>query len=97
MTRGQIQGQPKYGGRAPAFKTPKRVRYDLELARFLGVRLRARRIQQKLAQQSLGHLADLSGKFIGEVERGEKSLSVESLIRLARALRASPREFIPDA
>ncbi len=32
-------------------------------------------------------LAELSGKFIGEVERGEKSISVDSLYRIATALK----------
>jgi len=29
----------------------------------------------------------LSGKFLGEVERGEKSISLDSLAHVARALR----------
>ena len=33
-----------------------------------------------------GRRAQLSDKFIGEVKRGEKSISIDSLVRLARAL-----------
>jgi transcriptional regulator with XRE-family HTH domain len=34
----------------------------------------------------MGQRAGLSGKFIGEVERGEKSISVDSLYRVSVAL-----------
>jgi len=53
---------------------------------FLGERLRALRKQRGLSQERLGHRSDLSGKFIGEVERGEKSISIDSLYRVAVAL-----------
>jgi len=53
---------------------------------FLGERLRALRKQRGLSQERLGHRAGLSGKFIGEVERGEKSISIDSLYRVSVAL-----------
>jgi transcriptional regulator with XRE-family HTH domain len=37
----------------------------------------------RLSQERLGHRSGLSGKFIGEVERGEKSISIDSLYRVA--------------
>jgi transcriptional regulator with XRE-family HTH domain len=53
---------------------------------FLGERLRALRKQRGLSQERLGHKSGLSGKFIGEVERGEKSISIDSLYRVSLAL-----------
>ena len=53
---------------------------------FLGARLRALRKQRGMSQEKLGERSDLSGKFIGEVERGEKSISMDSLFRVAQAL-----------
>lgn len=53
---------------------------------FLGERLRALRKQRGLSQERLGHKSGLSGKFIGEVERGEKSISIDSLYRVSVAL-----------
>jgi len=44
------------------------------------------RKERRLSQESLGQRAGLSGKFVGEVERGEKSISVDSLYRIAVAL-----------
>jgi transcriptional regulator with XRE-family HTH domain len=52
----------------------------------LGGRLRNLRKDRGLSQQRLGRRSNLSGKFIGEVERGEKSVSVDSLYHVSVAL-----------
>jgi len=52
----------------------------------LGARLRALRGDLGFTQRGLGRRAGLSGKFIGEVERGEKSITIDSLYLLSRAL-----------
>jgi transcriptional regulator with XRE-family HTH domain len=58
--------------------------------KFLGQRLRALRKQHALSQQRLGKRSGLSGKFIGEVERGDKSISLDSLYQVSVALGVSP-------
>jgi transcriptional regulator with XRE-family HTH domain len=55
--------------------------------KFLGQRLRELRKQRGLSQARLGDASSLSGKFIGEVERGEKSISIDSLYKVSVALR----------
>jgi DNA-binding XRE family transcriptional regulator len=60
----------------------------------LGHFLRQARLHSKLSQDGLGKKADLSGKFVGEVERGEKSVSIDTLMRLAGALRVSALRFV---
>jgi transcriptional regulator with XRE-family HTH domain len=52
----------------------------------LGLRLRALRQARSFSQEQLGRRAGLSGKFIGEVERAQKSISVDSLNDVAGAL-----------
>ena len=61
--------------------------------KFLGQRLRALRKQRLLSQERLGERSNLSGKFIGEVERGEKSISIDSLYHVAVALDVPLREL----
>jgi transcriptional regulator with XRE-family HTH domain len=61
--------------------------------KFLGQRLRALRKQRLLSQERLGERAGLSGKFIGEVERGEKSISMDSLYRVSVALEVPMRDL----
>jgi transcriptional regulator with XRE-family HTH domain len=53
---------------------------------FLAQRLRALRRERGLSQEDLGKRCGLSGKFIGEVERAVKSISVDSLYHIAAAL-----------
>jgi transcriptional regulator with XRE-family HTH domain len=53
---------------------------------FLGQRLRILRKRLRVSQTVLGKRSRLSGKFIGEVERGEKSISIDSLYRVSVAL-----------
>ena len=60
---------------------------------FLGQRLRALRKQRRLSQERLGERSGLSGKFIGEVERGEKSISLDSLYPVAVALKVPLRDL----
>ena len=54
--------------------------------RFLGQRLRELRKQRGFSQERLGDSSSLSGKFIGEVERGDKSISIDSLYKVSMAL-----------
>ena len=61
--------------------------------RFLGQRLRAIRKQRGWSQQKLGTQSGLSGKFIGEVERGEKSISIDSLYGISVALKLPMTTF----
>jgi XRE family transcriptional regulator, regulator of sulfur utilization len=53
---------------------------------FLGQRVRELRKQRGLSQEGLGSQSSLSGKFIGEVERGEKSISIDSLYKVSVSL-----------
>src|SRR5262245_25197237 len=59
----------------------------------LGDRLRSLRKNRGLSQQRLGKRSNLSGKFIGEVERGEKSVSVDSLYHVSVALDVPLRDL----
>src|SRR5262249_26755985 len=63
--------------------------------KFLGQRLRELRKSRKYSQTRLAERSGLSGKFIGEVERGEKSISIDSLYRVSVAL-AVPLATLTD-
>jgi len=65
----------------------KHVRKDL------GERLRGLRKDRGLSQHRLGLRSRLSGKFLGEVERGDKSISVDSLYHVAVALGVPLRDL----
>ena len=55
----------------------------------LGKRIRAERRRQDLTQEKLAELADISDSFMGHIERGGRTLSIETLAKLANALNLS--------
>jgi transcriptional regulator with XRE-family HTH domain len=61
--------------------------------KIIGDALRDSRKAAGLSQERLAEKADLHPNYIGEVERGEKNISVDALIRIATALKVSVRTF----
>ncbi len=61
--------------------------------KLIGEAIRLRRVSAGLTQEALGERAELNPKYIGEVERGEKIISIEALLRIAKAVRTPIREF----
>ena len=57
-----------------------------EISRTIGERIRMYRTRKKLSQDALGELAELHGSYIGQLERGEKNATLESIEKVARAL-----------
>jgi transcriptional regulator with XRE-family HTH domain len=53
---------------------------------FLGRRIRAIRKAKGWTQEQLGSKADISYKFIGEIERGQQNPSFDTLVKIADAL-----------
>lgn len=62
----------------------------------LGQAIRDYRKKAKLTQEQLGERADLNPKYIGEVERSEKTISVDALSRVAKALKIRVRDLVRD-
>jgi len=52
----------------------------------LGKRIRSERRRQDLTQEKLAEMADISDSFMGHIERGGRTLSIETLAKLANAL-----------
>ena len=55
----------------------------------LGKRIRSERRRQDLTQEKLAEMADISDSFMGHIERGGRTLSIETLAKLANALNMS--------
>ena len=49
--------------------------------------LRAQRLEKGISQEQLADLAGLHRTYVGSVERAERNISVDSMERLAGALR----------
>jgi transcriptional regulator with XRE-family HTH domain len=63
----------------------------------LGAVVRRRREDVGLSQDELGHLCGLHRTYVGSVERGERNLSLSSLLAICRALQISPHELLKRA
>ncbi|MDR1701222.1 MAG: XRE family transcriptional regulator [Sporomusaceae bacterium] len=72
--------------------------------KYIGNNIRTARQNKKLTIELLAELAGISESFLGTVERGESSLSIETLIGICKALNVSadsiimrnPREQYPN-
>ena len=66
----------------------------MTIARELGERLRAYRTQRGWSQEEMAERADLHTTYIGQLERGEKNATIESISKVAAALDISlPKLF----
>ena len=57
-----------------------------EIAKFIGQRIRNHRTQMDFSQEKLAELAGCHPTYIGQLERGEKNATLESVERIASAL-----------
>lgn len=60
----------------------------------IGQRIRSYRTQLKLSQENLAELAGLHHKYIGQLERGEKNATIETLIKVADALKIPAEKLV---
>ena len=61
--------------------------------KILGDTLREARKAARLSQEVLAEKADLHPVYIGAVERGEKNISVDAIVRVAKALNIPVAHF----
>jgi len=64
--------------------------------RILGEAIRHRRKLAALSQEVLAEKAELSTKYLGEVERGTVNISVDALLRIAKSLRVRLRDLVDE-
>jgi transcriptional regulator with XRE-family HTH domain len=62
----------------------------------VGYRIAKNRILLNLSQEKLAELAHVSRNFIGCVERAERRPSINTLLRIAKALNISLEELFKD-
>jgi transcriptional regulator with XRE-family HTH domain len=59
-----------------------------------GRSVRERRLAKGLSQEALADLAGLHRTYIGSVERGERNVSLDNIVRLAEALECYPADLL---
>ncbi len=68
-----------------------------KLQKAFGEVVRAERIVRHITQEQLAEKSGLSLNFIGNVERGEQMPSLESIVRVAEAMKMSGAELLVRA
>ena len=57
--------------------------------RLLGEKIKKERLNRGLTQEGLAEKANLSVSFLGQIERGERKLSVDTLVKIGNCLGTS--------
>jgi transcriptional regulator with XRE-family HTH domain len=58
--------------------------------------LRKLRDERGYSQEELAERAGLHRNYVGGVERGERNVALENIVKLARALSVPPRELFAN-
>ena len=74
-------------------KSRKKRKPILSHRKILGDAIRLRRKKARFTQEKLAEKVDLNPKYLGEIERGEKIISIEALLRIARTVKTPIRQF----
>lgn len=64
-----------------------------KIYRILGEAVRVKRKKAHLSQEQLAEKADLTRNYIGDIERAEKKITLETLAKIAKALKCRVREL----
>lgn len=64
--------------------------------KILGKRIREERLRLKLTQEQLSEKIDVTASYLGSVERGEKSMTLEKLIDLINVFGVSMDYILSD-
>lgn len=59
-----------------------------------GARVRAFRTEQGLSQEGLAERCDLHWTYIGQVERGQRNISLHNIIKIAEGLKVDPADLV---
>ncbi len=81
-----------HGGDAKPMKKDVVIDYNA-----LGKRIHAQRLHRGLSQQELSELAQLEPSNISHIERGVGHISLNSLLKIAIALEATPNQLLQDS
>jgi transcriptional regulator with XRE-family HTH domain len=60
----------------------------------LGKNLKEIRLQAGLSQEQIADISSLHRTYIGSVERGERNISLENIVLIAKALKISPSKLL---
>lgn len=63
----------------------------------LGKRIKDKRISLNMTQEKLAELADISAVYVGQIERGDRHMTLDVLVKMANLLNSSVEELLKDS
>lgn len=67
-----------------------------EIAAKFGQRIRYFRKERRLSQEQLAELCELHPTYIGQLERGEKNPTIETMLQLCKGLQVTPERLFEN-
>ena len=61
-----------------------------------GQKVRALRHKMDISIEELAEAASLHPTYVGSVERGERNIALENIMALAKALKCSAKDLLPE-
>ncbi|MGD1077745.1 MAG: helix-turn-helix transcriptional regulator [Candidatus Sulfotelmatobacter sp.] len=58
------------------------------------MRIRELRLAKGFSQEALADAAGIHRTYMGSVERGERNISLDNIVRIARALKVAPGNLL---
>ncbi len=65
--------------------------------RMMGERIRRQRISNKMTQENLAEKANISVSFLGQIERGDRKPSLETVVNIANSLGVTVDQLLSDS
>ncbi len=66
-----------------------------ELALSIGSKIRETRKNKSISQEQLALLTTIDRSYLGRIERGEVSITVEKLYQISQTLKVDPKILLP--
>ena len=62
----------------------------------LGEKIKKERLRNRLTQEMLAEMADITSSYVGQIERGERKVTLSKLVRIANVLNVSIDYLLSD-
>jgi len=62
----------------------------------LGEKIKRERIHNRLTQEMLAEMAEITSSYVGQIERGERKVTLSKLVRIANVLNVSVDYLLSD-
>lgn len=62
----------------------------------LGEKIKRERVHNRLTQEMLAEMAEITSSYVGQIERGERKVTLSKLVRIANVLNVSVDYLLSD-